>query len=131
VTRQISPSQTLLHVVNGGPSMASMATVGDPSGLLAVRLNNLATFHGTPVPVSRNSRLRVFLVDRLRPRLICFNGLNFRRSRSLGNKGPPGFVQTFLTKCLFISAATAKQSPATVRSGRLRDSRWMVRHHCS
>jgi len=46
---------------------------------------------------SRNSRLRVFLVDRLRPRLICFMASIFCAHAGSGNKGPPEVLQTFLS----------------------------------
>src|SRR4051812_2450571 len=55
-----------------------------------------SAFQGTTRSISsRNSRLRVFFVDKFRPRLICFMAWIFAAQAGPGNEGPSGVLQTF------------------------------------
>ena len=79
-------------------SIVSMANGGRPVLLFGQygSMISTRTFHGATRSISsRNSRLRVFFVDRFRPSLACFMSSMFVALAARSNACQPEVLQTF------------------------------------
>src|SRR5690242_6252893 len=80
--------RSIVSIANGGRPVLLFGQCGS--------MISTNTFQGTTRSISsRNSRLRVFFVDRFSPRLACFMPHMLVARAVLGNACQPGVLQTF------------------------------------